>query len=124
MLTNLQKIQLKEILDKCLDEKLKLILERAIPKWISGEVIPFRNNYGIYVKDKNYIPLYLDNTCCLIGTALIGFKRKRTITEDAIEIFGLTEELLLKYISEFDNFIDNNSNNDTIVEIRKILFGR
>ncbi len=114
------KIQLQEILDNCSDQKLKPIIERAIPKWISGEIKPAQKSYGIYCQDENYIPLYNDRDCCLIGTALIGMKGKGTPSEDAVEIFNLSDENLSSYISSFDGNVNFNG---TVSQIRKILFG-
>lgn len=46
MLTVSQKISLQQLMDNCPNSKLKIVLNKVIPKWILGEVKPVKYSMG------------------------------------------------------------------------------
>ena len=129
MLTDQQKEKLQQLTTDCPFPKLKRILEEAIPRYISGEVKPVRDLFGIYSNDDNiYKAIYPINQCCLLGAAAIGKVEKdyNSILDNIQKEFGLSDIEYVNIILGFDSIIGNfepGSMAEYVHKVAKVLFG-
>lgn len=88
MLTEDQKQKLQTLTNECPFPQLKLLLEKAIPRYISGEIIPKKYDSGLGVENNKYV--CRSGKACLIGAALIG-EKVDDCNLDTFEIYDITE---------------------------------
>ena len=125
MLTRIQKESLYNLMINCPFPKLKLVLEKSIPKWISGEIQPKQLDLGLAVENDIFVSNY-QKACCLVGTSLIGEKAKYKSGNPWKTFcikFNIDELITEKLMSSFDSgkcygFPES----EYIVKIHKILF--
>jgi len=138
MLTETQKDRLVQLIHECEDEPLKKLIEAASKQWISGNVSPKRNDYGVTVENECYVSV--SNHSCLISSAMIGEKssydpntpgsgwfRKNiinnTLKRDASNKFGIDSRNITEIICVFDGESEYaNYNGLVIKELYEILF--
>jgi len=121
MLTDNQKIQIQELINHCSDSQLKPVIEAAFSKWKDDKVYPQQRAYNVWGNfGKNQYEKWENEAgCCLIGSALIGKQKMISPYEDALSYFKLSPSQLDSYIFGFDG----RNCNDTVSQLRKILFG-
>jgi len=117
MITETQKVKIQDLITSCKDDKLKAIIESAFQKWLSGKVNPRQHNYGVWGSVGEWESF--EGECCLIGAALIDKPRLIAPYEDALHYFKVEPAELDSYIFGFDG----RESNETVTELRKILFG-
>ena len=138
MLKEIQKERLLQLINKCEDEPLKKLIEAASKQWISGNVLPKRNDYGVTVKDDCYVSE--NRHSCLISSAMIGEKssynpntpgtswfRKNiinnTLKRDASNKFGINSRDITEIICVFDGESEYATYTGLVIkELYEILF--
>lgn len=150
-MTSDQNQTLFRLMEDCSIEKLKPILYSAIPKWISGEVVPKQNDYGIRPENELLIsgssykykffnkPDMPKNSACLLGTALVTENATLMgVAHDLRILYNLTNFEILTIERSFDNHDlwfegytddENEIKNlkeiyNYVSEIRKVIFGK
>lgn len=125
MLTEIQKESLHNLMKNCPFPKLKSILEKSIPKWISGEIIPKRFDLGLIIRNEKFV-CSGDNKACLIGSALIDEKAIYSSGgpwKKFYETFDIDEDTIAEIMTAFDT--GNHYNRPIpkyVAEIHKVLF--
>jgi hypothetical protein len=137
MLTENQKNRLLALINKCEDESLKKLIEAAAKQWISGNVSPLRNDYGVTVENECYVSV--NNHSCLISSAMIGEKSScpnipgpdlyhprmvnLALSRDATQKFGISESKINQIIGVFDGESEYATYTGLIIkELYEILF--
>jgi len=121
MLTEEQKSKLIEITNSCKNEKLKIILCKAIPLWISSEVKPCQRSFGLSTVKGVYQSAH--GSACLLGCALIGEPCKNESYDDSEEYFNLSYKEIDQIVWTFDKKLEADQEEFTVSQIRKVLFG-
>lgn len=122
MLTDNQKSELIKVINECRDNRLKVILCKAIPLWISGEIKPIQKSFGVSIQGDEYSSY---GCSCLLGTALIGEKytsENHDLYEDLVAHFGFSYPEIDQIMYTFDGR-DIKNKVESVDKIRKILFG-
>lgn len=99
MLNLSQKLTLEELTNNCPFPELKNILQKSIPKWISGEIRPKRFYIGLSVSNDEFV--CNGKAACLIGTALIGEKATSIFTA-CEKLFNIDKNTCRKIMDGFD----------------------
>jgi len=110
MLTKLQIEELDKVKAEIEDDRLKLIVKKAIENW-KTDVIPRKGDYGVYVNDEKVIDP-IKGGCCLLGTAVIGIKSSKFWVDwhEICSDFNISQEEHDSIINGFDggdNYTDH-----------------
>lgn len=121
MLTEEQKIELEILMNECPIAELKLLLQKAIPRYISGEIIPKKWDHGLSIKEDKFV--CNSRKACIIGAALIGEKADG-LSISCKNLFNIDD---ITWITE--GFDTKNSNSgiairDYVNKISKVIFNQ
>jgi hypothetical protein len=111
---------LQQLTNECPFTELKKLLEKAIPRWISGEITPKRYDHGLSTKDEIFV--CYGKHACLVGTALVG-EKSTSVSLACKNLFNIDDDLA-EIMMGFDTKISYSGVpiRDYVAKISKVIF--